>query len=240
MNRFFAKKENDTIVLDEESLHHLRSVLRLQKGENIELIIDGSLFRAKIDSLDPFRVTALEDVIENRETSLSVLLGFALLKGGHDDLVVQKGTELGVKEFFPLSSERTIVLLREGKDKQKKNERFFKIARGASEQSKRLVAPIVHGVSSFIDALMVEAEHKYIAYEGEAMNSNSLYKELSSLQKGERVYVLIGPEGGWSEKEVILAQNHGFKAISLGKRILRAETASIYCASLLGAYGDEL
>ncbi len=239
MNRFFAKKEGEDIVLDEDSLHHLRSVLRAQKGEAIELVINGALFRAKIASLDPFHVDLCEKIEENRESAISLCLGFSLLKGGHDDLVIQKGTELGVKEFFPLISERTIVLPHDEKDKRKKRERFAKIAFGASEQCKRLSLPYVHEILSFKEALSMETDNKYIAYEGEAMKSNSLWKELSSLRQNSRVFVLIGPEGGWSEKEVDLARNCGFKAISLGKRILRAETASIYCASLFGAYGDE-
>lgn len=239
MNRFFAKKEGGDIVLDEDSLHHLRSVLRAQKGETIEIVVDDVLFRAKIASLDPFRIDSCERVVENRESAIALCLGFSLLKGGHDDLVIQKGTELGLKEFFPLISERTIVLPRDEKDKRKKRERFAKIAFGASEQSKRLSLPCVHEILSFKETLSIEADYKYIAYEGEAMKSNSLWKELPSIRQNSRVFVLIGPEGGWSEKEVDLAKSCGFKAISLGKRILRAETASIYCASLFGAYGDE-
>ncbi len=240
MNRFFAEWKDGKPFLSDASFRHLRYVLRARIGEKIEVVINGKLYRASIRSLDPFEVDLLGEVDENRETLIDICLGFSLLKGGHDELVIQKGTELGVKEFFPFYSERTIVLLKDEKEKQKRLERFNKIAFGACEQSKRINMVSVHPIVSFASLFDVPADHRYIAYEGEAGSSDSLWKELPTFKKGESIFILVGPEGGFSEKEVKEAINSGFKPISLGRRILRAETASIMVSGLLSAYGDEL
>ena len=240
MNRFFADWKDGKPFLNEDSLFHLRFVLRARIGEKIEIVTNEKLYRASIRSLDPFEVDLLEEVDEKRETGIDIYLGFSLLKGGHDELVIQKGTELGVKEFFPFYSERTIILLKDEKEKQKRLDRFQKIAFGACEQSKRINAVSVHPIVSFSSLLSTPSDHRYIAYEAEAGNSDSLWKELPKIKKGESIFILVGPEGGFSEKEVKEAISSGFKAISLGRRILRAETASIAASSLLGAYGDEL
>lgn len=240
MNRFFAKKEGNAFLLSDDSLFHLRSVLRMKVGERIELVSEGTLHEATIASLDPFSLVDIEEKEEKRESDISLALAFSLLKGAHDELVIQKGTELGVKEFFPLLSERTIIQLPKEADRLKRKERFAKIAFGAAEQSKRLTLPIVHDIMSYQNALEgADYDHKLIAYEGEAMGSSSLYKELKSIKKGDKAIVFVGPEGGWSEEEVKEAKKSGYKAVSLGRRILRAETASIYVASLFAAIGDE-
>ncbi len=239
MNRFFCEKDDKGFLFSDETLFHIRSVLRLKKGEVIQVVADGSLYEAKIASLDPFLLSDVTSINEDRESSFHLAIGFSLLKGGHDDFVVMKGTEMGVEEFFPLLSRYSIISLPNEKDKSKKSERYRKIALSSSEQSKRLECPFVHDVSSFSSVLKEDFSYKYIAYEGEAMKSNSLLKEVTALPKGAKVLVLVGPEGGWSEEEVKEAEKSGFKAISLGKRILRAESASIYVAALLGAFGDE-
>ena len=239
MNRFFAQKEGESFLFSDETLFHIRSVLRLKKGESIEVVDACSLYEGKISSLDPFLLSDIRKKEEKRESDLSLSIGFSLLKGGHDELVIQKGTEMGVKEFYPLLSRYSIISLKSEKDRNKKSERFAKIALSSAEQSKRLSCPKVHEVRAFSDVLHEDYDHKYIAYELEAGKSLTLLKECLKFKKGERILILVGPEGGWSIEEVAESQKYGFLPISLGRRILRAESASIYCASLLGAFGDE-
>ncbi len=241
MNRFFIQKEGDAFLFPPETLFHIRSVLRLRVGEIIQVVADSRLYEGKIASLDPFSLTDVVEKKEERESAFFLSLGFSLLKGGHDDLLVQKGTEMGVKEFLPILSRYSIIALKNEKDKSKKSERFQKIALSASEQSKRLCCPLVHDVNNFSNVLKAGGyDHKYIAYEGECMKSQTLLKECAKFKKGDKILILVGPEGGWSTEEVIEAKNSGFTAISLGRRILRAESAGIYCACLLNAFGDEL
>ena len=240
MNRFFASLVDNEVILSKESEHHLKDVLRIKENEIIQLAIAEKVFNAKVLSLSPLKISLLEEVAENRESKINCLIAFALLKGGHDDLVIQKGTELGVSSFFPLLTDRTIIQLPKEKDKEKRKERFLKIAMGASEQCKRTIAPTIHDITDFKEILKLDATYKFLAYEGEAGKSNSLFSYLKDFKENDSVLVAIGPEGGWSEKEVQLALDNGFKLLSLGKRILRAETSSIYCASLINAIGDTL
>ncbi len=239
MNRFFASKDGDSFLFSNEALFHIRSVLRLKIKESIEVVAEGKLYEGKISSLDPFSLSEVKEKEEERESAFFLALGFSLLKGGHDDFIVMKGTETGAKEFFPLLSRYTIVSLPSEKDRKKKSERFQRIALSSSEQSKRLICPFVHEVKDFSSVLSENFDRKYIAYEGESMKSDTLLKECAKFKKGERILVLIGPEGGWSEEEVTKAKSNGFLPISLGRRILRAESASVYVSSLINAFGDE-
>ena len=240
MNRFFGLIKDNKITLSEESIHHLINVLRLEINEEIEVVIDEKVYLAKIKSLKPLDISLIKEINENRETNINIYLAFSLLKGGHDDLLIQKCVELGVNTFYPYISERTIISLKNENEKDKRLLRFKKIIEGASEQSKRLIFPDIAKISSFKEIMNISINNRYIAYEGEAMKSNTLFKELPKIKKGDGVLILIGPEGGFSIKEIELAKSKGFKAISLGKRILRAETACMYASALLSTYGDEL
>lgn len=239
MNRFFASRVGDEVILSPDSIHHLVNVLRKKEGDHFEIVIEGEVYDAELVSLNPFRLKLGEEKEENRETGISIKLAFALLKGGHDDLLIQKGTEMGAKEFLPFVNERTIIQLKNEKEKEKRRERFQKIASFACEQCKRSFVPVVSPITSFDVLLKVVAKHKFIAYEGEAGKSNSLFSSLNEIQKGDDVLIAIGPEGGFSENEVKKAIDSGFKLISLGRRILRAETAAMYASALLSAKGDE-
>ena len=208
------------------------SVLRAKEGEKVEIVSDGRLFLATVDSLRPLSISIEEELRSEAELDCDLYLAFSLLKNGHDELVFQKGTELGVKGFLPFISKRTIISLDE-KDKEKRLSRYQKIVQGAAEQSKRLVVPTVYPIESFKSVLSFgDADfQRYFAFEGAIGEEFSLFRTFSNLKKGCKSLVLIGPEGGFSEEEAHLAKEKGFQTISLGKRILRAETASIYLAS---------
>ena len=232
MNRFFGTVLNGKAFLGENDAHHLLSVLRAKEGEKVEIVSDGRLFLATVDSLRPLSVSIEEELHSEAELDCDLYLAFSLLKNGHDELVFQKGTELGVKGFLPFISKRTIISLDE-KDKEKRLSRYQKIVQGAAEQSKRLVVPTVYPIESFKSVLSFgDADfQRYFAFEGAIGEEFSLFRTFSNLKKGCKSLVLIGPEGGFSEEEAHLAKEKGFQTISLGKRILRAETASIYLAS---------
>lgn len=235
MNRFFCFIDGQNVLLKDDDIHHLKNVLRIKEGEIIQLVSQNSdLFEAEISLLNPLKITILREITNDSELPSSLIIGFALLKGGHDELVLQKCTELGVSEFVPFISERTIIRLGE-KEKTKKKERFEKIVLGAASQSKRLIVPKIEKIYSFKEALEVKAEHRYIAFEDLSSEKNNLLSLLEVIKKEEKAFFLIGPEGGFSKKEVEVAKEKGFLPISLGKRILRAETASIFISSVFSA-----
>ena len=231
MERFFAKINSNNVALSENDKHHLLNVMRAKKGDKVEIVDEGDLYLAEIDSLDPFSLKLLNEINRPTELNVKLVLAFSLLKGGHDELVLMKGTELGVNTFIPFISERTIIRL-DKKEREKRLERFRKIVSGAASQSKRLVEPEVLPIMDYGEILKYQATKRYLAYENVSSESFNLPQELNSLEKGDSALFLIGPEGGFSPKEAMKAKDEGFSFVSLGKRILRAETASIYLASV--------
>lgn len=223
------------VELDNDSLHHLLSVKRATIGEEIELSDINITYRCKLTSLKPLKADILEKV-DCRENNYSLGLAFCLLKGDHNELIVLKGTELGVSRFYPVISDRVIV-----KPKGKEDNKYLrlcKIAKEGAEQCRRNVIPEVNEYIKFDDLLKIDYQHKIIPYEEERGSSSTLLSSLNS-HKNESTLILIGPEGGFSKEEVNKAIEAGFEPVSLGKRILRAETAALYCCSLFSALDEE-
>ena len=210
-----------------DTIHHIKDVMRVKVGFEFEAVNNGEIFKARVISLNPFEVKIVEEIKENRELKGHLTLAFSLLKGGHDELILQKGTELGVYAFVPFISSRTIVRLNSEKEKENKIVRYKKILENSSEQCKRSLIPEISPVIKLEDLPSFPNETKLIAYEEVAFKGSPLDKEI-----GDDTLLVIGPEGGFSEKEAEYLIKNGFKPVSLGKRILRAETAAIASAAL--------
>lgn len=210
-----------------DTIHHIKDVMRVKVGFEFEAVNNGEIFKARVASLNPFEVKIVEEIKENRELKGHLTLAFSLLKGGHDELILQKGTELGVYAFVPYISSRTIVRLNNEKEKENKIVRYKKILENSSEQCKRSLIPEISPVIKLEDLPSFPNETKLIAYEEVAFKGSPLEKEI-----GDDTLLVIGPEGGFSEKEAEYLIKNGFKPVSLGKRILRAETAAIASAAL--------
>ncbi len=232
MNRFFGDIKEGSAFLSAEDSHHLLRVLRAKVGEKVEIVYQGELYIAALASLNPLSLKIEEKVAFDNELPSDCYIAFALLKGGHDELVLQKCTELGAKGFLPFVSKRTIIKL-DRKERVKREERYRKIVLSASAQSKRLLVPSVSQIFDFDDVLKQDADYKFIAYEGlSSSNPFSSFASISAIKEGAKTIFLIGPEGGFEENEVARAVKNGFAPISLGRRILRAETASIFLSSV--------
>lgn len=234
MQRYFATAVGNKALLSENDRHHLLDVMRAKVGDEIEVADGGNVFRAKIIALDPLEILLGEEVARESELSSHLLLAFALLKHGNDDFVLEKGSELGVSAFYPYVSSRTIVRPEGLAEKEKKFARSLKIVKGACEQSKRALLPEVHHIHQFAKILDIPADLKLLAYENESEDVTSFPRALQSLLPGQNCLIVIGPEGGFSPLEAMQAKEKGFRFISLGRRILRAETASLYAASVFG------
>ena len=232
MQRYFATVDKSFFVhLNSDDEHHVLHVMRMKKGDEIEVVDQEKLFLCRIDETNPLKVSVIHEIASDVEISEDVTLLFALTKGDKIDLVLQKATELGVKKVALIQSERTVVKY-EDKDLEKKTIRFKKIMKEASEQSHRLIVPEFLGVFSLKSLPeCVFSDINYVAYEKDANDVNNSF---SKLQRGKSISILIGPEGGFSEQEISGLVSHGFIRTSLGKRILRAETAAIYALSVLG------
>ena len=232
MQRYFANIDQDFVVhFSKEDEHHILNVMRMKKGDEIEVVNQEKLYLCRIDNFNPLRISVIHEIASDVEIKEDITLLFALTKGDKTDLVLQKATELGVKKVALITSERTVVSY-ENKDIEKKMQRFNKIMKEASEQSHRLIVPELLGIFD-LKNLPKEAfsELNYVAYEKDASQVNAMF---TGLQKGKSISILIGPEGGFSSQEIDNLVKQGFIRTSLGKRILRAETAAIYALSVLG------
>ena len=232
MQRYFAAIDSQYFVhLSKEDEHHVCHVMRMKKGDEIEVVDNAHLFLCRIDSFNPLTISVIHEIANDVEIKEDITLLFALTKGDKIDLVLQKATELGVKKVALIESERTVVNY-EGKDIDKKLERFKKIMKEASEQSHRLIVPELLGVYNLKNLPSnLLSDLNYVAYEKDANNIDEAFQ---GLEKGKSISILIGPEGGFSEQEINHLTKQGFIRTSLGKRILRAETAAIYALSVIG------
>ena len=232
MQRYFGKIIGRQVLLEDDDVFHLTRVMRAKVGDKIEVVNEGVVYIAQINRFKPLEIDVVRRLKENNELPNNVVLIASLLKGDKMDLVLQKATELGVSEIVLLETERTIVKFKKD-DRELKIERFNKILKEAAEQSRRSVIPHLFRIITFDQLRDIDANVKMIAYEEEAGATNSFNKIVDSIKPGQKVAVLIGPEGGFAEHEVEIAMHNGYKKVSLGKRILRAETASFYALSVI-------
>lgn len=235
MRRFYVRKENineKSITLDADETRHLRDVLRLRAGGNANVFDgEGSEYSCVIESIG--RKEAILTITEriepvSTESPLDLTLAVALLKGEKFDLVIQKAVELGVNTLVPLQTARCDAKLRDG---GKKLERWRKIALEASKQSGRAKLMKVEEPAAF-DAFIKDT--------GEAiLFSERGGESFTSIKPDKKLTAVIGPEGGWEDSEIEIARNKGMTIVTLGGRILRAETAAISIASILQhRFGD--
>ena len=232
MQRYFGRKLNNAIILEDDDQYHLLKVMRARKGEEIEVVADEKVFLSVIESTKPLKIIAKKQLKEDNELPNYVILVAALLKGDKMDFVLQKATELGVSEVILMTTDRTIIRLKDHQNDLKLG-RYQKILKEAAAQSKRSKIPYINKIIDFSRIDEIEANTRLIAYEGIKGSSTALNKKISGLKPGKRIAIVIGPEGGFSEGEVEYAKNCGFIPVSLGNRILRAETASIYALSVI-------
>lgn len=228
MQRYFASKNNNQIILGDGDIHHLLHVMRAKVNDELEAVVDGKLYSSIIKSINPLNIEISHEIPTDSELKVPVTLLFALAKGDKIDFVIQKATELGVSKIALINTKYSVVKF-DSKDIRRKLERYQKIAKEASEQSHRVVVPDILGIYD-IDKIPDEllSDLNLLAYEKEAgQTSDFINKDAKSIS------VMIGPEGGFCEEEVNKLINRGFKLISLGKRILRTETAAVYALSVI-------
>ncbi len=222
--------------LNDKAAHHVAKVLRLKTGEVLTLFDgQGRECLASIKSVSKNKVTVvMDEVIDcQRESPLGIHLAQGLSKGERMDVVVQKATELGVKSFTPLISERSVVKLDE-KRMQKKLMHWQGIVISASEQCGRNQLMTIHPPLKLSQWLQSEIGHHSLILSPSAKTS---FHDISI--NNTSVSLMIGPEGGFSESEIEEALSAKAQALSLGPRILRTETAAIaVCAILQSRFGD--
>ena len=231
MQRYFVQdKENEYLILKKEDLHHIKNVMRNKIGDNIEAIYKEELYICEIESLDKEKVKIISKKNDNNELNIDVTIAIALVKEQKMDIILQKLTELGINKIIPLKMDRSIVKL----DKEKfvkKQKRWITICKEAAEQSKRNRIPLIENIKSISELKEEKYDMKFICstLEKKNMISNYLKEDI----KGKKIIFVIGPEGGITKEEEEKLQELNFIPISLGNRIMRVETATIYIASII-------
>lgn len=238
--RFYAPPEafsadQKSATLSAEETRHLRNVLRLKPGAEI-YVFDGvgHEFRCQVKTVarDATDVMVIEQVdAAQPESSLALTLAVALLKGEKFDLVIQKATELGVTRIVPVIASRADVKLSGEKDSERKTVRWQRIALEATKQCGRAALTTIERPNTF--EKLIESSDKRCLMFAER-EGNSLATALAEIRLSDaNVTAVVGPEGGWNEDEIDHARNAGWQIVTLGGRILRAETAAIVIATLL-------
>lgn len=217
-----------TVIVEGEEAFHISKVLRLAKGDFIEIANgNGKVFSAEILSSDKKSVEVLvkEELETNPETNTDVTLFIGLTKSSKLELIIQKATELGATAIVPVDMERSVVKL---KDEDKKTERYRRIAFEAVKQCKRTKVPYINTPVDFKTAvdMLKKCDVHFAPYESE--NDVSLKEFLNTDKTNKKsIGFIIGPEGGFAPEEIELLKENKIDTITLGKRILRMETAAI-------------
>lgn len=243
MTRFFIPAQqikDDTVFLLGEDRHHLLNVLRRGVGAEITVLNGkGQEYLVRVTEIGPEKVAGviIKQVERSTEPRVKLNLVQSLPKADKFEFILQKNTELGVGSFQPVISERSTIRL-DPDQAVKKEERWRKIIQEAAEQSGRQIIPVLEPVRVWQDLFTNIQGLALIPWEGEREKTLRQVLETSK-SLPERVTVLIGPEGGFSQNEVELAVKAGVIPVTLGPRILRTETAGlVVAAAVLYHFGD--
>ena len=243
MHRFFVDEQgivNGSACLEISDAHHAAKVLRLKKGDEVMLMDSKALYRASIATLDGTVVRCdIMDKHPSPEAALQITLYQGLPKADKMEWIVQKCTEAGIMALSPVAMSRCVSVV-DAKDAPKKQERWQRIAREATKQSGRAVVPQVSMPMSFANALAQLATHELVLVpweEAEGYGPRRVHEKYSQIKD---IAIVIGPEGGIAPEEIALLQvKAGAVPITLGKRILRTETAGLAASiALLALWGD--
>lgn len=243
MFNFFCdnkSRQRDSYFITGADYNHIKNVLRMNIGDSFLVSCGDTSDLCEIISLDNDTVIAkiIEENYQNTNLPIKIYLFQGLPKADKMELIIQKAVELGVYEIIPTEMEHCVVKLEE-KKKPAKVSRWQAIAESAAKQSKRNSIPTVAEVLSYKSALKKACELDVLLVPYENERGMAATKEaLSKIKNGMSVGIIIGPEGGFSEKEIVAAKELQGDIISLGKRILRTETAAITAVGMCMLYSE--
>lgn len=233
MFHFFVSPENitaDEITIVGSDVNHIKNVLRMKTGEKfVANDGNGASYCCAVREMYDDRIIAdIEDgQLMSNELPVKLVLFQGLPKGDKMELIIQKAVELGVSEIYPVEMSRCVVKL-DDKKKKSKTSRWQSISESAAKQSGRTVVPEIHEPLPYAQALKIAEDFDLLLVPYECADSMAVLKEkISQVKENMTVGIFIGPEGGYEEKEIEKAKEAGGEIVSLGKRILRTETASI-------------
>lgn len=231
MQRYFAHEKKDNLfILGSDDLYHIRTVMRMKDNDKIYVVYDKTTYICCIDNVKKDIQVRIESVVENdSKNRVEVTLFLPLLKEQKMDLVLQKATELGISKIIPMTTSRSIIRLNEGKE-DKKLERWRRICKEASEQAHRETIPEVEPI---IDIMNVPLSPGLNLVCSTVEKEKNIKYILQNHRDYDRINIVIGPEGGLSEKEEKYLKELGFIPVTLGSNIMRVETVPIFVLSTI-------
>ena len=244
MYQFFVDEsqiniESKRVFIEGPDVNHIKNVLRMKPGEEVNVSngVDGKEYRCAILDMNETVVNLELRFIkeDGNELPVDVTLYQGLPKADKMELIIQKCVELGVKRIVPVSMKRCVVKLEEKKASSKVS-RWQSIAEAAAKQSKRGIIPEIGQVVSFSEAVSDASKSDIMLLPYEMADADAMDKTravFNGLKAGQKVSVFIGPEGGFDEGEIEMAKKAGMEIITLGKRILRTETAGMMVMSFI-------
>ena len=237
MQRYFIDEnciQDSYITIDAFNHKHMQRVMRYHNGDQVICILPNhQTYVYQIEDIEKGILKQVDEIIEDHELDVDITLIYGLPKNDKFEFVLQKATELGVKRIVPFLSKRSIIKT-DALTFAKKSERFQKILKEASEQSYRQIIPELTSLITMKELSNYLSDINLVAYEEVSKQGehhcfyHALKKDYSSMT------IIVGPEGGFDECEIELMSQLGIEACSLGKRILRSETAPLYMLSVIG------
>ena len=216
------------LVVDPNDINHIKNVFRKVKGDILRAVDGNCEYLCEIEFIDDkeIKLKVLEKVEDNFSLEIELEAAISILKGDKMDLTIQKLTEIGVSKIIPLSTKRCVVKL------DKKKDRWDLISKEAMKQCQAVVPTIIDEIKKIENLNLKEYDLIIVPYENEEnLYIKNIFKSLTVRPK--KILYVIGPEGGFEEKEIENLKNNGAKIVSLGKRILRAETAAIVTGGVI-------
>ena len=231
MQRYFCNEVNNEVFnLNEDDSYHIKKVMRMNIGMNIEIVCGKKLFIGEIIELDPIvRAKIVLKKDDYNEMDVKVSICQSLVNEQKMDFILQKATELGAYDFYPYKALNSVV--KDNGKGDKKVLRWQKIVKEASEQSKRNIIPNVHNMIDINELIKLKADLKIICTVNEV--TKNIKKVLQEHSKCDTIIIVVGPEGGFKPQEEALLIDNGFVSVSLGSRVLRTETASLAILSMI-------
>jgi len=239
MQRYFINEEDffETYAyINGQDFHHIKNVMRMKENDNVSIIVNSNEYFCKIEKIEKntVKVSIIKNIINNNELQVKITIAHGLVRREKMESVVKTISEIGAYAYYPVIMQRSNIKL--DKDKDFKMDRCKIIAKEASELANRVEITKVFQPISFTQLLAksVFFDLCLVAYENE--NKYDSFKKSLDEFSGKNILMVIGPEGGIDEKEIIAFKNSNFKFVSLGKRILSTITAPVVATSILSFY----
>lgn len=247
MQRYFIKGNqinNNIVTIDEADSHHIKNVMRMKENEHVIVCSldeneESHTYLCSIVSLSKNVILEInEELYENNELLFNVTIAHGLVKRDKQEEVVRRLVELGAYAYLPVLMQRSVIKIDQSK-RQFTNDRFERIVKEASEQSERNRLMKLLDIVTIKELINSFENYDLVLFASVASKNDLSLKEQMKVSNAKNILVIVGPEGGFSEKEIELIESTKAKTMSFGKRVLRTETAPLYAMSVLAYEGEK-